>query len=123
MCEIQNEFIRRKKMKLHKIAIATVALMLAMTAMSFASDKVAVAPDSVTLTRGLPPSQITLNGFCSDTPCDPKWTIVLSNDGVGELSATSGPQVKFHMGDNAGTAWVFFSDGHGELALAIIKVN
>lgn len=109
-------------MKLHKVTIAAVALVLALTTMSFAGDKVAVSPDKSTLNLGAPPSQIPLSGFCSQT-CNLSWTIIKSDDNVGDISPKSGPVTHFNMGSKPGTAWVFVSDGNGHLALATITVQ
>jgi hypothetical protein len=109
-------------MKLHKFAIALAAITLAVSSMAFAADKVAVSPDKVTLNLGQQPGKVQLNGLCSQT-CSLSWTIIKSDDNVGDISPKNGPVTNFYMGSKPGTAWVFVSDGQGHLALATIIVQ
>ena len=114
--------MKRNKIKL---GIAVVAAVLALSLTGLAADQVFVTPDSqtISLSGNVPAPQVTLSAFCNSTPCDIRWTVILSNSQVGSIDTRSGPVVNFTMGAEPGTAYIAASDGHGHSAVAKITVQ
>lgn len=103
------------------IGVAVAILALSLTA--FATLHVALLPTSATLDIAGPTTSKTFDAFCSFTPCNITWVIVLSNANVGSIDNTSGPQTTFTVGTVPGTAYIFASDGNGHMAQAKVDVQ
>jgi hypothetical protein len=113
--------MKRKKIAL---GIGVIGAILALSLTAFAELHVAMVPSSGTLNiTGNGPTQITLDAFCSDTPCNITWVVVLSNNNVGSINNRSGPQTTFTIGTQPGTAYIFASDGNGHMAQGKIDVQ
>jgi len=114
-------------MKRNKIVLGigvTVAI-LALSLAAFAAIHVALVPGSATLNHDptIGPVTMTFDAFCSSTPCNISWVVILSNANVGSIDNTTGPQTTFSVGTAAGTAYLFASDGNGHMAQAKVDVQ
>lgn len=111
-------------MKRNKIVlgIGVTAAVLALSLTAFAALHVSVAPASAVISLAAP-APVTFDGFCSFTPCNITWILVLSNANVGSIDNTSGPQTTFTAGSSMGMAHLIASDGNGHMALATISVQ
>jgi hypothetical protein len=95
---------------------------LALTASSFAADKLALSPEQVTLSSTGAGSSVTLDAFCNHTPCSLRWFLITSNDKVGHLSNSSGPINQFEADGAQGSAIVIVQDETGVRAFSKITV-
>jgi hypothetical protein len=112
-------------MKRNKIVlgIGVAFAILALSLMAFAATHVALLPATATLFVNGPATSKTFDAFCSGTPCNITWTVVLSDPNVGSISNPSGPQTTFSVGTVPGTAYIFATDGNGAMAQAKVEVQ
>jgi hypothetical protein len=111
-----------KNMKLRKFCLMAALAVLALAATSYAAHQLAMSPQHVTVPVDGPPKAITFSAFCNQTPCNLKWTALLSDDRVGNIDTASGPQTHFVVGTVPGRAVVVVSDGQGHMDFAIVEV-
>ncbi len=105
------------------LALGVFAAVLALSLTAFAAIHVALVPTTATLNIAGPTISKTFDAFCSGTPCNITWTLVLSNANVGTIDNTSGPSTTFTVGTVPGTAYIFASDGNGHMAQAKVDVQ
>jgi hypothetical protein len=104
------------------LGIGVIAAVLALCMTAFAALHVAVLPSTAVISLSTP-SSVTFDGFCSFSPCNLTWVVVLSNSNVGSIDNTTGPQTTFTPGTTTGTAFIFASDGNGHMAQAKVDVQ
>jgi hypothetical protein len=68
------------------------------------------------------PQVSLVSALCSNTPCAITWIAMYSNNKVGSISNTSGPQTTFTAGSKPGTAYIFARDTSGHTAQVIVYV-
>jgi len=98
--------MNRKKLTL---SIGVIAAVLALSLTAFAALHVAVMPANAIVSHGTTQS-VTLDAFCSFTPCDIQWTAILSDNNVGSIDNTSGPKTTFTAGTTPGSAVIFATE-------------
>ena len=106
----------------YKVSFVIVLSLLLATA-AFAGEKIAVNPTTATVFVNGPARSVMLDGFCNQNPCNLKWSAILSNNQVGSIDKTSGPQTKFTAGSLPGEAYIFLTDGQGNVKLVTIHVQ
>ena len=111
--------MNRKKLTLG-IGVITAVLALSMSA--FALFHIAVMPSSAIISLS-GQNTVDFDAFCSSTPCNITWVVVLSNANVGSINNTSGPTTTFTGGTTIGTAYIFASDGNGHMGQAKVDVQ
>jgi hypothetical protein len=113
----------RKTMKGYKLTLAIAVALLAMASTSFANGKLALTPQQATMLLNGPPIQkLELDAFCSQSPCNLKWYVLLSNSNVGSIDNNSGPVTHFIAGTEPGQAIIVVQDGQGNMQFAVITV-
>ena len=106
-----------------RILILSISILL-LTVAAFAVVKTFVTPTHATVFIAGPNQTVTISAFCSNTPCNYHWIAVLSNNNVGGLDATTGPQVHFTAGTDTGTAYIFAQETNsGSMAVSIVDVQ
>jgi hypothetical protein len=114
-------------MKRNKIVlgVGVIAAVLALSMSGFAQAlHVAVEPSTATVIVGQgPQSAVNLDAFCSFTPCNITWTVILSDSNVGSINNTTGPTSTFVAGTTPGKAHIIVSDGNGHMAEATVTVQ
>ena len=106
----------------YKMSLVIVVSLLLATAV-FAGEKIAVKPSTATVFVNGPVKSVQLDGFCNQTPCNLKWSAILSDSEVGYISNKTGPTTMFFAGSKAGTAIVFLTDDQGHSEHVIITVE
>ena len=110
-------------MKSRWVTLAATVCVLLLTSTAFSTGrKVAVFPATATVNINGPTSNIELEAFCNQTPCNIQWILVLSGSTVGSISNTTGPTTTFTAGTGTGTAIVIASDGLGNMAHSTVTV-
>lgn len=105
------------------LGIGVAAAVLALSLTAFAAFRIAVMPSNAVIILAAP-APVTFDGFCSDTPCNIKWTLVLSASNLGSIDNATGPKTTFTpTGTATGSAFLFASDGNGHIAQATINVQ
>jgi hypothetical protein len=111
--------MNRKKITL---GIGVIAAVLALSMSAFALFHIAVSPASGIISLS-GQNTVDFDAFCSGTPCNISWVVVLSNTNVGTISNTTGPTTTFTGGTSTGTAYIFASDGNGHMGQAKVDVQ
>lgn len=109
-------------MKLHRVILAMALAVFALASASFAAEQLAVSPHQATLSLNGSPKNVELEAFCSQTPCNLKWYVLLSNNQVGNIDLTNGPVTHFIAGSLPGSAVVIVQDGQGNMQFSVITV-